>query len=569
VAEATTKTPVVTKAHHRATSTKGPWLVRARRVVQFATFAAFMALLIATEIPTDGAPGEPIRVQGPTSIFLEMNPLVALSTTLATGALYDGLIWAVPLLIATLLMGRFFCGWICPVGTLNHFFSWLNPFKKGGARVAANQYRPEMRFKFYLVIGLLAASVFTTTQIGLLDPICLAVRSIGLSILPAINYVSQAAVDQLYTANSPALQQAADALHEARAVVLPATGFHYHHAWFIGGIFLGIMLLNRWITRFWCRFLCPLGALLGYFSRFSWVGMQKKHENCTDCNLCMVHCQAGDMPIGRTEWRAAECHMCFNCEAACPDDVIDFKLFPSAQAINPLPDLTRRKVVGSFAAGAVALPLTRTSDLLGGGAGVNYDPKLIRPPGSVAEKPFLERCIKCGECMKVCPNNALHPAFLQGGLEGLWTPILISRIGYCEESCVLCGQVCPTGAIQHITEDDKLGTNGHDLIKIGTAFYDKGRCLPWSMAVPCIVCEEWCPTSPKAIWTHEEDVQSAADGRTVRVQKPHVDPTRCIGCGACENACPVVDEPAIYVTSVGETRSTDNILLLKTSPTGQ
>ena len=101
MAEAGTKTPVVTKAHHRATSAKGPWLVRARRVVQFATFVAFMALLIATEIPTDGAPGDPIRVQGPTSIFLEMNPLVALSTTLATGALYDGLIWALPLLIAT------------------------------------------------------------------------------------------------------------------------------------------------------------------------------------------------------------------------------------------------------------------------------------------------------------------------------------------------------------------------------------------------------------------------------------------------------------------------------------
>lgn len=563
-------TPVITKAGHRPTSRKGPWLVWARRAVQVATLGAFLWLLLKTEIPTGGAAGEAIRVPYPTSLFLEMDPLVGIATSLATGALYDGLIWSIPLLLLTMLLGRFFCGWICPVGTLNHFVSWINPFHRGGARVAANQYRPAMRIKFYILIALLAASLFTTTQIGLLDPICLAVRSVGLSLLPAANYVSRAGVDALYSVPLPAVQHAADALHEARGAVLPSTGFHYHHAWLIGGIFLGVLLLNRWITRFWCRILCPLGALLGVASRFALFGMQKKHENCTDCNLCMVHCQAADMPIGRTEWKAAECHMCFNCEAVCPDDVIDFRLIATRRAaINQSPDLTRRKVVGSFAAGAVALPLTRTSDLLGGGAGVNYDPTLIRPPGSVAEKPFLERCIKCGECMKVCPNNALHPAFLQGGVEGLWTPVLIPRIGYCEESCVLCGQVCPTGAIQHITEDDKRGENGHPLIRIGTAFYDLGRCLPWSMATPCIVCEEWCPTSPKAIWTHDEDVPAGPDGRTVRVQRPHVDPTRCIGCGACENACPVVDEPAVYVTNVGETRSRENVLLLKTSPTGQ
>jgi ferredoxin len=200
----------------------------------------------------------------------------------------------------------------------------------------------------------------------------------------------------------------------------------------------------------------------------------------------------------------------------------------------------------------------------------NYNPKVIRPPGSVDERDFLERCIRCAECMKVCPNNALHPASFEAGLEGLWTPILIPRIGYCELSCVLCGQVCPTGAIQKITEREKIGIDQKP-ISIGTAMFDTGRCLPWAMATPCIVCEEFCPTSPKAIWTEEVSVPTRPDLRhpeqhgTVVVQRPRVDPALCIGCGACEKVCPIVDSPAVYVTSAGETRSKTNVILLENS----
>jgi ferredoxin len=174
--------------------------------------------------------------------------------------------------------------------------------------------------------------------------------------------------------------------------------------------------------------------------------------------------------------------------------------------------------------------------------------------------------------MKVCPNNALHPALFESGIEGLWTPILIARIGYCEHSCVLCGDVCPTGAIQKITEAQKQGL-GQKPISIGTAFFDRGRCLPWGMATPCIVCEEFCPTSPKAIWVEETDVpkresEAPADGQhpamtSVHVQRPHLDPSLCIGCGACEKVCPVQDDPAVYVTNIGETRSKSNVILLE------
>ena len=331
---------------------------------------------------------------------------------------------------------------------------------------------------------------------------------------------------------------------------------------------VAVLFMNRFIPRFWCRVLCPLGALLGVFSRFALFGMEKDHEKCTDCDLCVVHCQGADSPEGGVKWRQDECHMCFNCEAACPEDVIKFRFLPGLRSRSGAPDTGRRTAIATAAAGAIAIPLARAADALE----ANYNEKLIRPPGAVEEHDFLERCIRCAECMKVCPNNALHPAFFEAGIEGLWTPILIPRIGYCEHSCVLCGDVCPTGAIQKITEEQKMGID-EPPIRIGTAFYDQGRCLPWSMATPCIVCEEFCPTSPKSIWVEEVEVakredKPGPDGKapamtTVKVQQPHVDPNLCIGCGACEKVCPVQDEPAVYVTNVGETRSKTNVILLE------
>jgi ferredoxin len=192
--------------------------------------------------------------------------------------------------------------------------------------------------------------------------------------------------------------------------------------------------------------------------------------------------------------------------------------------------------------------------------------RLIRPPGALDEDEFLARCVRCGECMKVCPNNALHPTLTEAGMEGLWSPVLVPRTGYCEPSCTLCGQACPTGAIWEITAAEKgwvvnAGKNDKP-VHIGTAFYDRGRCLPWAMATDCIVCEEWCPTSPKAIYLLPAEVKDQA-GNVKQVKQPYLNPERCVGCGACEYACPVQDRPAVYVTSVGESRSKTNQILLR------
>jgi ferredoxin len=215
-------------------------------------------------------------------------------------------------------------------------------------------------------------------------------------------------------------------------------------------------------------------------------------------------------------------------------------------------NLGRRGLLLAGAAGAGANLLGRVAPL---GEGRTFSPGLIRPPGSVAEAEFLEKCVRCGECMKVCPTNAIQPAALEGGLPGMWTPVLNMNIGYCEYECTLCGQVCPTQAIELKRVEEKKK------IRIGTAFFDRNRCLPWASSRTCIVCEEHCPTPKKAIWFEETPVRTAA-GDTIAVKQPRVNLDLCIGCGICQNKCPIADERGVYVTSVGETRNPRNQVLL-------
>jgi polyferredoxin len=544
------------------------WL---RRISQAAFLGLFLLLLFQTEFRGSFAGGatEAIRLDYPVSIFLEMDPLVAFGTAISTHTLYDKVIWALVIIAGTILIGRFFCGWVCPLGTINHLFSSYKPERKGKKRVDANRYKKWMSLKYYLLFGLLAASLLTSLQTGILDPIPFLVRSLAVSILPGINFALRSGLDFLYGTNMGAFQWAADAGYRIfGSNILSFKPQYYHFGFVLGIIFLTMAVLNRFITRFWCRGVCPLGALMGVLARFSIFGMEKNHSKCDDCNRCLLHCQGACDPQGKVPWRQAECHLCFNCEAACPEDVIRFKFFPKTDAINPLPDLKRRRALESVAAGILVLPIVRAST----GLAKDYNAGVIRPPGSLEEQEFLARCIRCGECMKVCPTNAIHPALLESGVEGLWTPMLKMRVGYCEYSCVLCSQVCPTGAIWKLTESEKLGkieTGGAETgkkssgpVKIGTAFYDQGRCLPWAMATPCIVCEEFCPTSPKAIWVQAENV-TRHDGAAITVQRPRVDVDRCVGCGICENVCPVQDRPAVYVTNIGETRSRSNQIRLE------
>ncbi len=535
---------------------------RWRWLSQIIFFSLFLFLLLRTEYRGSlHAGGSEIRLPYPVQLFFQFDPLVTLSNALSSRALYHGLLWSLVVLIPTMLLGRFFCGWICPLGSIHHFFSSLKSERKRGKQlIESNRYKRWHTTKYYLLVAALLAAVLGTGVVGWLDPFSLLVRSLGLSILPATNYALNAVLHAMEHSRFASVQMVGSGLHFIFGALL--LGFkqpYFRQGVWLGIIFIFLLALNFRVTRFWCRALCPLGALLGIASRWSILGLVKSPEHCEDCNRCLLRCQGGDDPIGGVPWRQPECHLCLNCIDECPEHGLQFKFFPTQKSIGV--NLQRRKVVTALAAGAVVVPLLRSTP----GFAVERQERLLRPPGALDEEYFLSRCIRCGECMKVCPNNALQPALTEAGLEGIWTPVLVPRIGYCESSCVLCSQVCPTGAIWEITAKEKgweaRVAGDAKPISLGTAFLDRGRCLPWAMATPCIVCEEWCPTSPKAIYLQPAEVADA-EGHLQPVKQPFVDPHRCVGCGACEYACPVQDRPAVYVTSVGESRSRTNQILL-------
>ena len=543
----------------------------------------------------------------PINWFLELDPLVGIGTLLSTHTLYRGLIWSVVTIILTIIFGRFFCGWLCPFGSLHQFFGYLGSrFRKVKQRIEANHYSEYQNIKYYILIVFLlgAALPLGTTvslQTGLLDPIPLLHRSVNLMLLPIVEGVT------------------------GHLSVNPR---FYAGAGLIGTFFITVILLNFWIPRFYCRFLCPAGALMAIFSRFAIWRIGRKEAECIECELCENHCEGACDPFGKI--RFSECLLCFNCIHACRQQAMGYQPFPSAAGEITEPDVTRRGLILSIATGTVAAPLLHLNHSLG----ANWFAQLVRPPGSLSEDEFLKRCLKCGQCMRICPTNIIMPSGMETGFEALWTPGLNFRIGTsgCQLNCVACGHVCPTTAIRPLTLQEKLGIGPYASqgpIRIGTAFVDSSRCLPWSMDKPCIVCQENCPVTPKAIYIkefyrtireghysiaayqpgqvtllgnamkpsryasgdyyllvngkrytiianteHSVTVEMMTDGSAsikagdtvelqVRLQCPAVDIEKCIGCGICEHECPVSGLRAIRVTAENESRNQNRSLLLK------
>lgn len=511
-------------------------IIQALRILtQGAFFALFFILLLSTRFPGEDYIG---RVE----VFFHFDPLLALATFIASRTFFASFALAVVTVVVTLILGRVACGWVCPLGTVHQLFSFL--FKKAKLLKPKKLANNHTVWKYYILVVLLVGSVLTLDLVGLLDPLSVLYRSFVIGITPFLQQGFSSLLGLIYQMNLTSLGDSLFQFFEN--LDINAT---FLQGFFIGSLFITIVLLNMHRERFWCRTFCPLGGLLGLLARWNILKLEVVEEKCIRCDLCTIHCQTQANPYPNEDWKSAECVYCFTCSAICPTDAIRFPLGLKPEPVRAI-DLTRRKLILSGLLGLLAVPFFRITP-----ARTRASEKLIRPPGALPEHEFLQKCIKCGECMKVCPTNAIQPVLSEAGPEGLWTPKMVMTIGYCDYYCSLCTQVCPTGAIKEMTIEEK------NKLKIGSAWVDRNRCIPWKFGDPCIVCEEHCPVSPKAIKFVTTEVE-LADGTIKTPKAPVVILEDCTGCGICENKCPVVDMPAIYITSVGESRSERNQLLL-------
>lgn len=506
-----------------------------RRLSQLLFFALFLFLFIKTDYSGSD------ELEYAVNILFRIDPLLALAAIFAGKTIVALMLPALFTLLFSLVFGRSFCGWICPMGTVVDGGAYFLPPPKGPA---GNDLRA---IKYYLLVFILVAACLGLPMAGYLDPFSLLVRAFSFALYPAFDFAVSSFFGFTYRHAPDWVNAATEPVYELlKKFILPFSHKVYALSLFSLLLFAMVLVLNHWQRRFFCRNLCPLGALLALVSRFSWLVAQGGDEQCGKCRLCRAICRMGAIDEDR-RISPADCTLCLDCLALCPRNRIHFSF--QRQPLNAGSyGMSRRAFAGSVATGAL-LPLFLQSRLLAR----QPDPLLIRPPGALPEEEFLGRCVRCGECMKVCIGNALHSAFLEAGIEGMFTPLVRSRIGYCEYNCTLCGQVCPTGAIKKLTLPAK-----HAAV-IGRVFFDKNLCLPYAKGIGCIVCEEHCPTPDKAIKFRPQPVVNAR-GETVTVLQPFVVDELCIGCGICENKCPLPGRAAVRVTSEGQTRQAGQAL---------
>ena len=455
----------------------------------------------------------------PAELFLAVDPLVSFSTALAARCWIWSLSFAGVILLICLVVPRGFCGYLCPLGTLIDLFDWSLGKRVVRFRVSADGWW--VHVKYYLLLATLTASVFGVLVSGFVSAIPVVTRGVAFLLTP--------------------LQTAAE------------RGWHQVPPLGVGqlvsiGLFLAVLGLGLLRPRFWCKCVCPTGAVFSIGNLLR-VSGRKVESSCVLCGRCEEVCPFDAIKPDFTT-RAMDCTFCQTCGGACLARAIQFGARWDTRDRKPGGDLPTGETEPGrrrFLAATIGI----TAGCLGGAAsaaiakaaghGTNQPATFhpVRPPGSVPERQFLQMCVRCGECFQACPNDVLQPLGFQQGIEGLWTPHVVADWSGCEPSCNNCTQVCPTGAIRALPLREKR------VARMGLAVVNKTTCLPYAGRESCQLCVDECTTAGyRAIQFERVGTEADDSGNPIEdtgFLAPVVLPERCVGCGLCQTRCVAIN----------------------------
>ena len=451
----------------------------------------------------------------PSESFLAIDPLASLSIALASRTWIATLSCATVLLLVCLLIPRGFCGYLCPLGTLIDIFDWLVGKRVSRFRLPAQGWW--VHVKYYLLLATLVCAASGVVVSGFVAAIPVLTRGFVFLVKP------------LQTAGERGWHQ----------VPAMTSG-----QWVSVALFAGVFLLSLLGRRFWCRCVCPTGAIFSVANLLR-ITERRVTSSCAGCGKCVETCSFDAIHDDFTT-RTAECTFCQTCGGVCSVGAIQFgprgddrDLRPTSDPAGEAAAVPRRgflaTAIGLMAGtaggitAAVAIPAAKPHP-----ADSDGKPP-VRPPGSVPEEQFLRMCVRCGQCLQACPNDVLQASAFDQGLEGLWTPQVVADWSGCEPSCNNCGQVCPTGAIRPLPLEEKR------VARMGLAVVDEQTCLPFAGQGECQLCVDECVTAGyRAIEFIRVGTELNADGQPLADSgflAPVVLADRCVGCGLCQTRC--------------------------------
>ena len=436
------------------------------------------------------------------------------------------------LLELTLLLGRVYCSVICPLGVMQDIISWVHgkTKKKNRFRFSWSPAKNWLRYGMLaLFIILLVAGV--NSAVALLAPYSAYGRIASSLLAPIYQWGNNFFAWIAEKADSYAFYSTEVWLRSLPTFIVALVTF------------VVIFVLAWKNGRTWCNTICPVGTVLGFFSRFSVFAPVIDTEKCRNCGLCGKQCKASCINTKEHEIDYSRCVACMDCIDTCKDGAIHYayryakKAEGKTQEAKPGVDAGRRAFVTSAVIASSAAALKAQEIKVDGGlAEIERAQKPERktpivPAGAVSLKHFSQHCTACQLCVSNCPNQVLRPST---SLLTFMQPEMSFERGYCRPECTNCSEVCPAGAIRPVTIEEKSS------IQIGHAVINLDNCVVNTDGVKCGNCARHCPAGAIRLVRKNPD-----DPKSLMI--PTVDESRCIGCGACENLCPARPFSAIHI----------------------